>query len=75
MDQPVPQRRYGGKIAVQVRLTDEELAQLDAFITHISETSHGVRISRSEAVKLAAMEGLRVLLPPPPQGKKSPRRK
>jgi hypothetical protein len=62
-------------VAIQVRLSEQEVALLDAFIEQVSQASHGLRISRAQGLKLAALEGLRVFLPAAPEGKKSPRRK
>src|SRR5205823_5892738 len=57
----VEQRRQSGEtgnlVAIQVRLSEEEIGLLDGFIEQIAQATHGVRISRAQAVKMAALEG------------------
>ena len=77
MASPVPQREARGAITpVQVRLAASELAQLDAFIEHMRLTSHGLHVSRAQALRIAALEGLRSLMPEatPHGGKRNGRR-
>jgi len=41
-----------------VRADDALLARLDALATYLSERAHGVDVSRSDALRLAAAKGL-----------------
>ena len=77
MASPVHQREARGAMTpVQVRLAASELAQLDAFIEHMRLTSHGLHVSRAQALRIAALEGLRSLMPEatPHGGKRHGRR-
>src|SRR3954463_2356969 len=56
-----PPGRLGGtvKLPVQVRMFPEEVAAVDAFAAELSQQSYGAAFSRAEALRIAAMEGLK----------------
>ena len=56
-----PPGRLGGtvKLPVQVRMSPEELAAVDAFAAELSQQSYGAAFSRAEALRIAAMEWLK----------------
>src|SRR2546423_9863494 len=56
-----PPGRLGGavKLPVQVRMSPEEIAAVDACAAALSQQSYGAAFSRAEALRIAAMEWLK----------------
>jgi hypothetical protein len=66
MAPPVGRPAGPPKQPVQVRLSDDELALIDAFTAELSRQAYGAAFSRAEALKLAALDWLRQRYSTPP---------